>query len=242
MEEENSEQNSEQFFSMSPPPDVSAIQEYYPKSSKDIESILLQTININSNNVVHEPTCMICSASNRDEVEKKWLSTTNFDETKKVFSGKNSLKISNDIINNHMKFHYDKGVKEIQKTEYANKIKRLNTVELTTLDRIRLGLSVLTERLMGINSIVPDNDTSAAEVEKIKSAETSRIMMSFNQLLKLQASILGEMKNNGELIMIPRQLFIDTFNQAISEATTMEERETIKKLLIIFSEINKKTQ
>ncbi len=67
-------------------------------------------------------------------------------------------------------------------------------------------------------------------------------MMSFNQLLKLQASILGEMKNNGELIMIPRQLFVDTFNQAIAESRTEEERDTIKKLLIIFSEINRKTQ
>lgn len=236
------EQNSEQFSSMAPPPDISSIQEYYPKSSRDIESILLQTINMNSNNIVHEPTCMICSASNREEVEQKWLSGKNYEDTKKVFSGRNSLKISDDIINNHMKFHYDKGVKEVQKIEYANKIKRLNSVELTTLDRIRLGLSMLTERLMGINSIVPDNDTSAAEVEKIKSAETSRIMMSFNQLLKLQASILGEMKSNGELIMIPRQLFIDTFNEAISESKTVEERETIKKLLKIFSEINRKTQ
>lgn len=234
--------NSDQFSSMSPPPDISPVQEYYPKSVRDVESILLQTINMNSNNILHEPTCMICSASNREEIEKKYKDTKNIDEVKKVFSSKNSSKISYDIIDNHMKFHYDKGVKEVQKIEYVNKIKRLNAVELTTLDRIRLGLSMLTERLMGVNSIVPDNDTSAAEIEKIKSAETSRIMMSFNQLLKLQASILGEMKNNGELIMIPRQLFVDTFNQAIAESRTEEERDTIKKLLIIFSEINRKTQ
>ena len=190
----------------------------------------------------YEPTCLICSSSNREEIEKKWLECKNFEETIKVFKSKNSMAISNDIIDNHMRFHYDKGVKELQKIEYTNRIQRLNSVELTTLDRIRMGLSMLTERLMGINSITPDNDTGIPEIEKIKSAETSRIMGSFNQLLKLQAGILGEMKSNGELIMIPRQIFVDTFNKAITESKSNEERETIKKLLTSLAEISKKTQ
>lgn len=227
---------------MSPPPYASTIQAYYPKSSGNIEDILLQLIDLNSNNVLHEPTCMICSASNREEVEKKWIENKNHEETKKIFTSKNSMIISNDVIDNHMQLHYNRGIKELQKIEYANKIKRLNSVELTTLDRIRLGLSMLTERLMGINSITPSNDIAVAEVEKIKSAETSRIMASFNQLLKLQASILGEMKNNGELIMIPRQSFVDTFNKAIVNSKTNEERETIKHLLTSLAEISKKTQ
>ena len=228
--------------SMSPPPEISVIQEYYPKTSGDIENILFQSINLNGNNVLHEPTCMICSCSNRDEVEKKWLELKKHDEVKKVFSSQNSGCISEDVIDNHMRFHYNKGIKELHKIEYTNKIKRLNSVELTTLDRIRLGLSMLTERLMGVNSIVPDNDTSSAEVEKIKSSETSRIMASFNQLLKLQAGILGEMKNTGELIMIPRQSFVDTFNRAIVNSKTNEEREAIKRLLNSLADISKKTQ
>lgn len=228
--------------SMSPPPEASVIQEYYPKASGDIENILLQSININGNNVLHEPTCMICSAANREEVEKKWAESSNHEETKKAFKSKNSAVISNDIIDNHMRFHYDRGVKELQKIEYANKIRRLNSVELTTLDRIKIGLSMLTERLMGINSITPTTDMSAAEVEKVKSAETSRIMMSFNQLLKLQAGIMGEMKSSGELIILPRQAFVDIFNRTIVDCKTNDEREAIKRLLNSLIELNKKTQ
>ena len=228
--------------SLTPPPDVSAIQEYYPKAQGDIENILLQVININSNNILHEPTCMICSCGHREEVEKKWLETKNHEDTKKVFLAKSSQPISNDVIDNHMKYHYDHGTKELQKIEYTGKIRRLNSVELTTLDRIRLGLSMLTNNLMDVNSITPDNDTSVVEIAKIKSAETSRLMLAFNQLLKLQASILGEMKNNGELIIIPRQSFVDTFNRAIVDSKTNEERETIKRLLNGLAELNKKTQ
>jgi len=227
--------------SMSPPPEVSAIQEYYPKASSNVD-ILLQSININGNNVLHEPTCMICSASNREEVEQKWIECSNHEETKKVFKSKNSAVISNDIIDNHIRFHYDRGIKEIQKMEYADRIKRLNSVEMTTLDRIKIGLSMLTERLIGINSITPTNDISAAEVEKIKSAETAKIMMSFNQLLKLQASIMGEMKSSGELIILPRQSFVDIFNRTIVDCKTNEEREAIKRLLNSLIELNKKTQ
>ena len=228
--------------SMSPPPDVNAIPAYYPKLSGDIEDVLLQQINLNGNNILHEPTCMICSASNRVDIEQKWLDTKKYDEAKKVFSSISTMPVSNDIIDNHMRHHYDKGIKELQKIEYTNKIKRLNSVELTTLDRIRLGLSMLTERLVSINSITPNNDVSIVEVEKIKSSETARLTGSFNQLLKLQASILGEMKSSGELIMIPRQAFVDTFNRAIVESKTDEERDGIKRLLTSLADISKKTQ
>lgn len=228
--------------SMSPLPDVTPVPEYYPKSSGDMDNILLQLININSDNVLHEPTCIICSSANRDEVEQKWIETKDHKETKKVFSSKNSLPISNDIIDNHMRFHYERGIKELQKIEYANKIRRLNSVELTTLDRIRTGLSSIEERVSGINSITPNEDLSMAEIEKIKSAETARLIMAKTQLLKLQASILGEMKNNGELIIIPKQAFIDTFNMAIVGSKNDEEREIIKRLLNSLAELNKKTQ
>lgn len=237
-----SNSNSAPEESMLPPPEISTVQEYYPKSTGDLENILLQLINLNGNNILHEPTCMICSSSNREEVEKKWMETKNHEETKRVFKSKSNLLISNDVVDNHMRFHHERGIKELQKVEYTNKIKRLNSVELTTLDRIRLGLSMLTERLMGINSITPSGDLSMAEIEKIKSAETSRIMGSFNQLLKLQASIMGEMKSAGELIIIPRQSFVEVFNKAIVNSKNNEERETIKSLLMSLSELSKKTQ
>lgn len=228
--------------SMSPPPETSMVQEYLPSAIGESANAMLQLINLNGNNVYHEPTCIICSCSNREEVEQKWFEVKNHEETKKIFKSKNVSTISNDIIDNHMRNHHDKGTKELQKIGYINTIRRLNSSELTTLDRIRDGLSMLTERMVGVNSITPNNDLSVAEVEKTKSAETARLMMAYNQLLKLKASIMGEMKSSGDLIVLPRKEFVDTFNRAIVKSKSNEERETIKNILNSLVELNKKTQ
>lgn len=229
--------------SMTPPPASQAeIKTFVPNESNDIDNALAQLININEKNVYHEPTCIICSDAHREELEKKWAETTNSEEVKKLFLTRSNFPISKDVVDNHMRFHYERGIKELQKIEYANRIKRLSNVQLTTLDRIHLGLSTITERLAGINSITPNNDMSAAEVEQIKSSETARLMSSFNNLLKLQAAIMGEMKDSGELIIIPMKAFIDVFNKAIIEAKTQAERTAIKKVLDDLGNLNRKTQ
>jgi hypothetical protein len=56
-------------------------------------------------------------------------------------------------------------------------------------------------------------------------------MGTYNNLLKLQASILGEMKNSGELVSIPKDAFVKFFNNAILEAKSDVERETIKRIV-----------
>lgn len=229
--------------SMTPPPESQAeIDTFAPSGSNDIDNALAQLININEKNVYHEPTCIICSDAHREDLEKKWAETTNHEEVKKLFLTKSTFPISKDIIDNHMRFHYERGIKELQKIEYANRIKRLSNVQLTTLDRIHLGLSTITERLSGINSITPNNDVSAVEVEQIKSSETARLMSSFNNLLKLQAAIMGEMKDSGELIIIPMKSFIEVFNKAIVESKTQAERIAIKKVLDDLGNLNRKTQ
>ena len=228
--------NEDMKKSMSPPADLKVY------SDGDVEMALSQLININADNILHEPTCIICSSPQRDEVEKKFIENKNYDETIALFKTKSTGSISRDVIDNHMRFHYERGIKELQKIEYIGRIKRLNSVELTTLDRIKIGFSAIDERLMGINSITPSGDLSAAEVEKIKSTETSRLMLVYNQLLKLKATMLGEMKSGGELIMLPRQSFVDIFNRALTEAKNDEERELIQKILRELGNLSSKTQ
>jgi len=205
-----------------------------------VENLFSQLTNLSPENIFHEPMCSICSSPYREDIEKKYLDTKKYADVKEEFKGK--ISISKAALSNHMRFHHDQGTREIIKNEYANKIRRLNSVELTTLDRIRLGLSALTERLSGINSIVPGADICIAEIEKIKSVETARLMTSFNHLLKLQASIMGEMKSNGELIVIPRASFIHMFNEALTEASTDKEKEIIQKILARLAELSKLTQ
>jgi hypothetical protein len=111
------------------------------------------------------------------------------------------------------------------------RIRRLNESYPTTLSVIYVCLSALTERLMAINSLVPDANMSQNEVEKIKTGETARLMNSFGNILKLKAMIEGEMKSTGELIVIPRQMFINVFHEGIVEAKTDGEKEAINKIL-----------
>ena len=237
-----SEENLNQHDSMEAPeintPEQKEIANYI---LSDIDNALSQLINL-SDNILHEPTCLICCNAHREEIEQEWLQSTSHQKVKKLIKDKSGIALSNDVIDNHMVYHLDRGVKELQKIEYADRIKRLNAANLTTLDRLRLCFSALTERLMNINSITPSGDMSVADVEKIKSAETSRLMASFNQLLKLQASILGEMKNNGEIITIPRQSFMDFFDNAILNAKNDEEKQIISDILNGLASLGKTIQ
>jgi len=227
--------------SMSSPDDVSSnLQGLAPYVPNGIENMLSMLVNLNEDNILHEPTCMICSSVYRKDIEEKWLETKKQEQVKDFF--KDKITISNDVLDNHMRFHYDRGVKELQKVEYINRIRRINSVDLTTLDRIHLALSAVTERLTGINSVTPSGDISVAEVEKLKSTETSRLMICFNQLLKLKASIMGELLNNGQLITIPRDAFIKIFNEALATASTDKEKETIKRILSRLGDLSKYSQ
>jgi hypothetical protein len=89
-------------------------------------------------------------------------------------------------------------------------------------------LAVITERVIGVNGLAPTEGESLANIEKIKSSETTRLMGAFQSLLKLQAQILGEMKSSGELMTIPQKDFVNIFIHAIQDAKTDKERETIK--------------
>jgi len=197
----------------------------------EIEKTLSQTVNLSSGNVIHEPTCLICSSIYREDVEKKWVETKKHSEVRKVIRTKNANSISDSVIDNHIRFHYERGIREIQKVEYINKITRLNSTEMTTLDRIKFALSALTERIMEINSITPSGDYTQADIERIKSSEVSKLMGTYGKFAKLQADLLGEMNKNGELISIPKAKFIAFFNEAIVNAKTDTEREIINRTL-----------
>jgi hypothetical protein len=197
--------------------------------NSDLQKAMLQVVNL-SNNVLHEPTCVICSNPNRREMEAKWLESKKLEDVKNIIKGKSGIEVSDDVINNHMLFHIE-AIREIQKVEYIGRIRRLNDSYPTTLSAIYLCLSALTEQLMSINSMVPDTNMSQNEVNKIKATETSRLMNAFSNILKLKAMIEGEMKNTGELIVIPRQMFINVFQESILESKSEVEKEAINKIL-----------
>jgi hypothetical protein len=210
--------------------------------SDQVDKLLAQAVNLSDGMVLHEPTCVICSSPYREEVEQKYLVTKSYSESIKLFKEKSGLEVNKSIIENHMRFHYDRAIRELQKVEYIDRIKRYTGQSLTTLDRISICFSIISERLMGINSVIPSEDESVAQIEKLKSAETSRLMGQLKDLLKLQAAILGEMKTSGELITVPANDFINIINDALSKAKTDGERKLVKDILGKLDAISRRAQ
>ena len=215
-------------------------QRQFVTTSAEVGDMMRQIVNLTGNDRVYvEPTCPICGSSCREEAEQVWINTKKVLEVKTLMNDRCGLKLSVPIIENHMQNHYLRGVKEVQKLEYIDKIKRLNDHTSSTLDQIQLGLSMLLERLIEVNGISPSGELSVAEVERIKSAETSRLIGQQTNLLKLKASILGEMRNNGELLTIPVNDFAKIFNDALTMARNDGERQLVKNIIDQLSRINK---
>jgi hypothetical protein len=204
---------------------------YYPDEISD--DILSQLVNLGGNDIYHEPTCCICSSPYRKAVEEKWFETKSYDDVRGILKNSKIKNISDDIIKNHIQYHFEKGIVEIKKKEYVERIKRLqgqNT--LSSLDRINFALSVISERLVSLNALVPTDDFPIAEVEKIKTGETKKLMDTYSKYLKMQADLMGEMQNAGEMIQIPQKLFIEFFNDLLSKSETTDlEKEIILKIV-----------
>ena len=203
-------------------------------ATNSIEKILSQSINLNNEYEIHEPTCIICSSPLRKEAEGLYNSKpvkTDFKPIVDLFSDKGCVKVGVDVVKNHMKFHIDSG-REIQKVEYVNRLQRLRGQTTTTLNKIDMTETVLLERLTGINSLVAETDRDAAEIEKIKSTESCRVVSQLSSLFKLRANIMGEMKTSGDLIQFAVNYFIKTLADTLRDnAKTDRERELIKTLL-----------
>lgn len=197
----------------------------------ELERTLSQALNLSDDNILHEPTCLICSSPYRKEIEDKWIETKDYQQVKNVLKDSSKNKISSDVIDNHMRFHFERGIKQLQIKEYINKIKRFSTSDLTTLDRIQFALATLTERIIEINAITPSGDYSQADIEKIKSSELTKLMGVFGKFTKMQADLMGEMKSTGDLISIPKTDFISFFNRVLTEAGSEKEKDIINKIL-----------
>lgn len=209
----------------------------------EIERTLSQALTIDITKTVYEPTCDICISPYRTDVETLFKETKNYKSVIDFYAGRGS-QINENVIVNHFKHHQsiERGIKELQMGEYINRLKRLDNQQLTTVDRISLSLSVLMERLMCVNGLVPSAEESEAQIEKIKCSETSRITATMASLLKLRASILGEMKNTGEVITIPAGDFVSIFSSALGEAKNNREREIINNLLTRLESLSKSMQ
>lgn len=210
--------------------------------SEEVERLMSKAINLSDIQIYHEPTCLICSSVYRNELEQIFIDKKSNKEVIQLFKEKTGAEIGENVVTNHVDHHMTRGVRELQKIEYLHRIKMLNSPNVTTLEKISIAYAIIMERLLGVNSIIPTGEESIAKIEQIKSAETNKLMGTLNNLLKLQASILGEMKTSGELVYIPTNEFISVFREAIRSAKTDREKELITGLLDKLESLARRTQ
>lgn len=200
--------------------------------NNEIEKILSQTINLNNENEIHEPTCPICSSALRSELEKIYDVNRKDQEIVDFFNARSNIKISRDLVKNHMMNHSGRAMKELQKLEYLGRIQRLKSQNTTTLGKLDTYEAILYERILGINSLSPGSaEISSIEVEKVKTDQTAKIVAQLQNIAKLRATIMGEMKNSGEVITLPTKEFVKIFTDAVTTVQNDREKALIMGIL-----------
>jgi methyl-accepting chemotaxis protein len=207
--------------------DLSAVQ----SGSNVIDKSLLQVVNLDDHNTIYVPTCLVCTSTYRKEIESTFLENKKHDAVRDFCKSRGAPYLSNEVIDNHMRFHYEKGIGALKQIEFIDRIRRLSSVETTTLGRLRFMMDAITDQIVQLQGMTPSGDLSATDIEKIKSQEINKLSQSMGRLLKLHAEMMGEMKDNGELLTIPKQAFVNFFNAAITNANDEKEREVIKDIL-----------
>ena len=213
---------------------VSPVDVFSP-DSPTITGFLNSIINLGENGVFSEPTCPFCLSANRAKAELVAKQGDKHDaKLPKSISDlfvANGESISEDVVRNHIKQHMGRGEVELRKVEYITRLGILNSHDMSTLDRIKIALAAIMERIVAIGELEPDARTSKNKVEDLKTSQVSELTKTMCKLLQLRASILGEMRGNGEIISIPKDKFKSAFDKVFAKVATENERALVIALL-----------
>jgi hypothetical protein len=184
-----------------------------------------------SDKCVVEPSCPICMSPIRVEAEELWEQSHSSEEVKKLFKEKVGIKLSKSVIDNHMENHTYSGINELQKVEYLNRIKRLQSHNASTMDYLELALTALAERLMGVNSVTAQREETLATIEKMKSGETAKIVAQIQSIAKTRAALRGEMIDNGDVVILSAKQLPMVFSEAIALCETEGEKKIVRQIV-----------
>jgi hypothetical protein len=201
--------------------------EVYKAADGGIREFLSAVVNLADSGVFCEPTCPICISKHRPQAEAKFTQ----DQEEKDFNKKCELvrkffmarneDVSISVIRNHFANHLNQGENELKKLEYVNKLATLSNTDRSTLDRLRVIMDALHERL--ISTVELDQELRGREIVAISKA--------LNNVLELRAKIMGEMKGRGEVITIPLDKFNMTFEKALGKAKRKEEIDLVTSIM-----------
>ena len=196
-----------------------------------LKSVFATVLCLNEKDMYVEPSCPICTSKHRAGAEKLFKSfdmyAKNKDESVKEFFEHKQEQYSIDAIRHHMSRHMDRGDQELRKSEWLSKIDLLNANQMSTMQMVNYALSTIFERIVAQSELAPDSKHTKADVEDMQTTNIVALNKVFASLIALRADLLGEMRREGEAMLIPKDSFIKVFDDAFGKATTKEERAII---------------
>jgi hypothetical protein len=198
----------------------------YKAENRGIKEFLSAVVNLSDSGAFCEPTCPLCLSKNRATAEARFEKDTETDFQKKCDTIKKFFLARNEemgisVLRNHFANHLNQGENELKKLEYVNKLATLNTTDRSTLDRLRVLMDALQERL--VSGVELNQETRGKELVAISKAMTS--------ILELRAKIMGEMQGRGEVITIPIDKFNNTFEKALFKAKGKEQIDLVTLIM-----------
>jgi hypothetical protein len=226
--------NSQSIVERIAPSPIDKVDIFQPNTSK-VRDLFSAIIKLNHAGTFHEPTCPVCSHPLRSEAEDLYMgmskhNASRFKEIKEFFLSKNE-KITIDAIKNHFQCHVDEGDSQLRKIEYIETLDNLVSIKMSTIEEVDLMLAALKERMLEVAKLSPDRTESRSDIEQAKSNMINQTSKSVSNLLQLRAKLLGEMRENGEVVVIPRNKFKEAFNNALQKVRNDDEKQLIVELL-----------
>jgi len=219
------------------PMSLSVDKDLFPRKpvSSGIADILSAIVNISETGVYHEPTCIVCSSPHRQDSEKVWNGCEAGIKDREVRVSQYFVSVgevvSEDAIKNHMNNHLGRGDAELRKVEYIARLSNLSSFGMTTMDQVKIGMAAVMECLTGAGAIVPTKIMSYAKAQEVKAKVVTQLVKTWTDLLALQAKILGEMDDKGELVKLPKDAFMKVFDDALTNAKTQGDRDLISSIM-----------
>lgn len=206
------------------------------KVPSSVRDFLAPIINLGDEGVYYEPTCPFCTCALRMRAEAYYNSLDRMRTQRKenlqrwlLEKGEN---LPFDVIRNHISNHMDRGDNEFRKIEYLNKISNLTTVNMGALDRLKLALAAIEERVTTIAACGSEGSKmSIIALEEKKSRTINDLMKTYSKLIELHAGMIKSMQKQGDIFSISKGDFEKAFEKALQLVSSNEARNVISELL-----------
>ena len=188
---------------------------------------LLSTIRLDSQGRFFEGSCSLCRSKYREEAEGIHANPPgpgDRDRMLQDFFVSKGETVSITDVRHHCDNHMGgRASEELRRAEYMENLLALVNADKGNLDRLKLSLAALEERLYATAAIAG----SSIKVQAQKTKDVVALTKSVASTIQLMAELQGEMHDRGEMVSIPKNKFKEAIENALRQTKSVEEQQTL---------------